>query len=56
MVPELVGKYVFLVQTFVEAGDAGLSWPEVAARWEDRYAEPYASEGRGGGFRDCHHV
>lgn len=42
MVPELVGKYVFLVQTFVEAGDAGLSWPEVAARWEDRYAEPYA--------------
>lgn len=42
MVPELVGKYVFLVQTFVEAGEAGLSWPEVAFRWENRYGEPYA--------------
>lgn len=42
MVPELVGKYVFLVQTFVEAGEAGLSWPEVASRWENRYGEPYA--------------
>ena len=42
MVPELVGKYVFLVQTFVETGDTGLSWQEVASRWEDRYGEPYA--------------
>lgn len=41
MVPELVGKYVFLVQTFVEAGDVGLLWPEVASRWENRYGEPY---------------
>jgi hypothetical protein len=26
----------------VEAGEAGLSWPEVAFRWENRYGEPYA--------------
>lgn len=41
MVPELIEKYVFLAQTFAEAGQTGLSWPEVAARWEDRYGEPY---------------
>ena len=37
MVPELVGKYIFLVQTFVEAGERGLSLQEVSSRWEDRY-------------------
>ncbi len=41
MVQELVGKYIFLVQTFVEAGDHGLTWPQVARRWEDRYGEAY---------------
>ncbi len=41
MVQELVEKYVFLVQTFVEAGEPGLSWKEIAARWEDRYGESY---------------
>lgn len=41
MVQELVGKYVFLVQSFVEAGNAGLSWREVAQRWEQRYGEAY---------------
>lgn len=41
MVPELVDKYIFLVQTFVEAGDTGLSWPQVQRRWEDRYGESY---------------
>ena len=41
MVPELVEKYVFLVQTFVQAGDAGLSLPEIQGRWEDRYGTPY---------------
>ena len=41
MVQELVGKYIFLVQTFVEAGEQGLSWPQVARRWEDRYGEAY---------------
>ena len=42
MVPELVEKYVFLVQTFVEAGDRGLSLREVQDRWEDRYGTAYA--------------
>ena len=41
MVPELVDKYIFLVQTFVEAGDAGLSFPELQDKWEDRYDAPY---------------
>ena len=42
MVPELVEKYVFLVQTFVEAGDRGLSLQEVQRKWEDRYGTSYA--------------
>ena len=42
MVPELVEKYVFLVQTFVEAGDRGLSLREVQDRWENRYGTAYA--------------
>ena len=42
MVPELVEKYVFLVQTFVEAGERGLSLREVQDRWEYRYGTAYA--------------
>jgi hypothetical protein len=41
MVPELVGKYIFLVQTFVEAGDRGLSFPELRRKWEARYGTEY---------------
>ncbi len=41
MVEELIDKYIFLVQTFVSAGDAGLSWSQMQRRWEDRYGEPY---------------
>ena len=41
MVPELVDKYIFLVQTFVEAGDTGLTWPQVQRRWEARYGTEY---------------
>ena len=41
MVPELVEKYIFLVQTFVEAGDAGLTWPHLQSRWEARYGVTY---------------
>ena len=41
MVPELVDKYIFLVQTFVEAGDAGLTWPQLQGRWEARYGTTY---------------
>ena len=42
MVQELVEKYVFLVQTFVQAGDTGLSWPEIQRRWRSRYGQEYA--------------
>ena len=41
MVPELIDKYIFLVQTFVEAGEQGLYLRELQDRWEDRYGEPY---------------
>ncbi len=41
MVPELVDKYIFLVQTFVEAGDTGLTWPQLQSRWEARYGTVY---------------
>ena len=41
MVQELIGKYIFLVQTFVEAGDAGLTLQALQRRWESRYGEPY---------------
>lgn len=41
MVPELIDKYVFLVQTFIEAGETGLSLQELQDRWEGRYGEPY---------------
>lgn len=40
MVQELVDKYVFLVQTFVEAGDRGLSLQELQDKWETRYGVP----------------
>ncbi|MBO4341029.1 MAG: WYL domain-containing protein [Bacteroidales bacterium] len=41
MVSELVDKYVFLLQTFVEAGGRGLDLGEISSRWESRYGEAY---------------
>ena len=41
MVPELIDKYIFLVQTFVEAGDTGLSLQEIQDKWEYRYGSAY---------------
>ena len=41
MVSELVEKYVFLVQAFVEAGDAGLTLTQLQEKWEGRYDQPY---------------
>ena len=38
MVPELVDKYIFLVQSFVEAGENGLSLEEIQRRWCNRYS------------------
>ena len=41
MVPELVDKYVFLLQTFVDAGARGLCLDEISSRWEARYGSAY---------------
>ena len=37
MVSELIDKYIWLVQTFVDAGPRGLSLQEISDRWRDRY-------------------
>ena len=37
MVSELIGKYIWLVQTLIDAGPGGLSLPEIADRWTARY-------------------
>ena len=37
MVSELIDKYIWLVQTFIDAGERGLSLPEIADRWTARY-------------------
>ncbi|MBE6217661.1 MAG: WYL domain-containing protein [Bacteroidales bacterium] len=42
MVTELLQKYIWLVQTFVRAGERGLSLIEIADRWEDRFDSPYS--------------
>ena len=42
MVPQLVEKYVFLVQTFAQAGERGLSLQDIQRKWENRYGEQYS--------------
>lgn len=42
MVQELLNKYIWLVNQFVKAGDAGLSLPDVIRLWEDRWSTPYS--------------
>lgn len=42
MVTELLQKYIWLVQTFVRAGQYGLSLPELSDRWESRFDSPYS--------------
>lgn len=42
MVTELLQKYIWLVQTFIRAGEKGLSLDEVSAKWEDRFDSPYS--------------
>ena len=37
MVSELIDKYIWLVQTFIDAGPRGLSLDEIASRWSARY-------------------
>lgn len=42
MVTELLQKYIWLVQTFIRAGEKGLSLDEVSTKWEDRFDSPYS--------------
>ena len=41
MVTELLRKYIWLVQTFIRAGENGLSLEEISDRWETRFDTPY---------------
>ena len=42
MVTELLQKYIWLVQTFIRAGEAGLSLEEISDRWESRFDSAYS--------------
>ena len=42
MVTELLQKYIWLVQTFIRAGENGLSLDEISERWENRFDSPYS--------------
>lgn len=42
MVTELLKKYIWIVQTFVKAGEKGLSLNEICERWESRFDSPYS--------------
>lgn len=42
MVTELLHKYIWLVQTFIRAGQKGLSLSEISDRWENRFDSPYS--------------
>ena len=42
MVSELIGKYIWLIQTLSAAGEHGLSLHEISDRYERRYDQPYS--------------
>lgn len=42
MVTELLQKYIWLVQTFIRAGESGLSLDEISNKWEDRFGSGYS--------------
>ena len=42
MVTELLQKYIWLVQTFIRAGENGLSLSEIEDRWEERFDSSYS--------------
>ena len=42
MVTELLQKYIWLVQTFIRAGENGLSLSEIEGRWEERFDSSYS--------------
>ena len=42
MVTELLQKYIWLVQTFIRAGEHGLSLEEITDKWEMRFDSDYS--------------
>ncbi len=42
MVTELLQKYIWLVQTFIRAGERGLSLGEITDKWESRFDSDYS--------------
>lgn len=42
MISELIDKYIWLIQVFIDAAETGLSLDEICRKWEDRYNEPYS--------------
>lgn len=42
MVTELLQKYIWLVNTFIRAGEHGLSLDEICEKWEDRFDSQYS--------------
>ena len=42
MVTELLQKYIWLVQTFIRAGENGLSLNEISSKWESRFDSDYS--------------
>jgi len=42
MVTELLQKYIWLVQTFIRAGEHGLSLDEISGKWERRFDSAYS--------------
>ena len=42
MISELLQKYIWLVQTFIRAGEHGLNLDEISQKWEDRFDTPYS--------------
>lgn len=42
MVSELLQKYIWLVQTFIRAGEDGLSLQEISDKWESRFDSQYS--------------
>jgi hypothetical protein len=42
MVSELINKYLWLLQTLIEAGDFGLSLGEICRKFEARFDSPYS--------------
>ena len=42
MVTELLQKYIWLVQTFIRAGERGLGLSEISDKWESRFDSEYS--------------